>query len=212
MFKLHPRGPARPRFGVFVVFLVVIATLTYAIPAKAGLLEAFFGSLFGVPQAAPHAGGGYASYCVRTCDGRYFPLTRAAGAQATQICQGLCPAAETKVFSGSDINYATASDGTTYSRLANAFVYRQKIVAGCTCNGHDTFGTAAMKVEDDPTLRPDDLVATKDGLVRYTGVPGTQFASAADNSTASPPSPPPAKRRVTNQATPVFPFFFPIMR
>jgi hypothetical protein len=93
----------------------------------------------------------------------------------------------------------------------NAFLYRQKIVAGCTCNGHDTFGTAAMKLEDDPTLRPDDLVATKDGLVRYTGVPGTQFA-AADNPAAAP-SPAPVRRRVSSrQATPVFPFFFPIVR
>jgi hypothetical protein len=212
VFKLNLRGLAPRRFGVSVAFLVVMATLTHAVPAKAGLLEAFFGSLFGVPQAAtPHAGGGYASYCVRTCDGRYFPLTRAAGAQETQICQGLCPAAETKVFSGSDINYATAADGTPYNRLMNAFVYRQKIVAGCTCNGHDTFGTAVMKVEDDPTLRPDDLVATKDGLVRYTGVPGTQFASAADNA-AAPPPPPPVRRRVSTPSRPVFPLFFPIVR
>ncbi len=208
MFKLDPRGRAPRSFGVVLAFLAV--TFTYAVPAKAGILEAFFGSLFGMPQAAtPHAGG-YASYCVRTCDGRYFPVTRAAGAQATQICQSLCPAAETKVFSGSDINYATAADGTAYSRLANAFLYRQKIVAGCTCNGHDTFGTAAMKVEDDPTLRPDDLVATKNGLMRYTGVPGTQFAAA--DAAAAPAPPPPVRRRVSAQATPVFPVFFPILR
>ncbi|MBV8744425.1 MAG: DUF2865 domain-containing protein [Xanthobacteraceae bacterium] len=211
MFKLNPRGGAPRRFGVSVAFLVVIATLTHAVPAKAGLLEAFFGSLFGAPQAtAPHTGG-YASYCVRTCDGRYFPLTRSAPAQAGQICQGLCPAAETKVFSGSDINYATATDGTPYNRLANAFLYRQKIVPGCTCNGRDTFGTAAMKLEDDPTLRPDDLIATKNGLVRYTGAPGTQQFAAADNA-AAPPPPPPVRRRASTQATPVFPFFFPIVR
>ncbi len=214
MFKLNPRGRAPRRFGVSVALLVVTATFTHAVPAKAGLLEAFFGGLFGAPTTVtPQGGGGYAAYCVRTCDGRYFPLARGPSAQATQICQGLCPAAETKVFSGSDINYATTADGTAYSRLANAFLYRQKIVAGCTCNGHDAFGTAAMKVEDDPTLRPDDLVATKTGLVRYTGVPGTQFA-AADNAAAPPPSPP-VRRRMTTQATPVtpvFPFFFPIVR
>ena len=212
MFKLNLRGRAPRRFGVSVAFLVVTTTLTSAVPAKAGLFDFLFGGLFGQPQAvAPQGNGVYASYCVRTCDGRYFPLPRTSAPQQAHVCQSLCPAAETKIFSGSGIDYATATDGTPYSRLMNAFVYRQKIVPGCTCNGHDTFGTAAMKLEDDPTLRPDDLVATKDGLVRYTGVPGTQFA-AADNP-AAPASPPPVKRRVSSrQATPVFPFFFPIVR
>jgi hypothetical protein len=211
VFKLNPRGRAPRCFGVSVAFLVATATLTHAVPAKAGLIDFLFGGLFGQPRAAaPQGNGVYASYCVRTCDGRYFPLPRTNAQQSAQICQKLCPAAETKVFSGSGIDYATAADGSPYSRLMNAFVYRQKIVPGCTCNGRDTFGTAAMKLEDDPTLRPDDLVATKNGLVRYTGVPGTQFA-AADNA-AAPPSPPPVRRQASTQATPVFPFFFPIVR
>ncbi len=211
MFKLNPRGRAPRRFGVSVASLVVTATLTHAVPAKAGIFDILFRGLFGAPQAVtPPGGGGYASYCVRTCDGRYFPLPRTDAQQSARICQSLCPASETKVFSGSGIDYATARDGTPYNRLMNAFLYRQKIVPGCTCNGHDTFGTAAMKLEDDPTLRPDDLVATKNGLVRYTGVPGTQFA-AADNP-AAPPPPPPVRRRAGTQATPVFPFFFPIVR
>jgi len=211
VFKLNPRGRAPRRFGVSVAFLVAAATLTYAVPAKAGLFDFLFGGLFGQQQpVAPQGSGAYASYCVRTCDGRYFPLPRTNAQASAQICQNLCPASETKVFSGAGIDYATATDGTPYSRLMNAFVYRQKIVAGCTCNGRDTFGTAAMKLEDDPTLRPDDLVATKNGLVRYTGVPGTQFA-AADNP-AAPSAPPPVRRRTATQATPVFPFFFPIVR
>jgi hypothetical protein len=207
VFKLNPRGQAPRSIGVLLALLA--ATLAYSVPAKAGIFDVLFGSLFGQPRTvAPQGGGGYASYCVRTCDGRYFPLPRTNAQQSAQICQSLCPAAETKVFSGSGIDYATAPDGTPYSRLMNAFVYRQKIVPGCTCNGHDTFGTAPMKLEDDPTLRPDDLVATKSGLVRYTGTPGTQFAAA---DTGAPP-PPPVRRRVSTQATPVFPFFFPIMR
>jgi Protein of unknown function (DUF2865) len=211
VFKLNLRGRAPRRFGVSVAFLVAMATLTHAVPAKAGLFDFLFGGIFGQQQSiAPQGSGAYASYCVRTCDGRYFPLPRTDAQQSAHICQSLCPAAETKVFSGSGIDYATARDGTPYSRLMNAFVYRQKIVPGCTCNGRDTFGTAAMKLEDDPTLRPDDLVATKNGLVRYTVVPGTQFA-AADNAGA-PSAPPPVRRRVSTQATPVFPFFFPIVR
>jgi hypothetical protein len=207
VFKLNLRGRVSRRFGVSVAFLVATATFASSVPAKAGLFDFLFGGMFGQQQTiAPQGNGVYASYCVRTCDGRYFPLPRTSAPQQARVCQSLCPASETKVFSGSGIDYATASDGTPYSRLMNAFVYRQKIVPGCTCNGHDAFGTAAMKLEEDPTLRPDDLVATKNGLVRYTGVPGTQFA-AADNASA-PSAPPPVRRRVTQQATPIFPFFF----
>jgi hypothetical protein len=209
VFKLNPRGQAPRSIGLLLALLA--ATLTYSLPAKAGIFDVLFGGLFGAPRTAPPSeGAGYASYCVRTCDGRYFPLSRTNAQQSAHICQSLCPAAETKVFSGSGIDYATTADGMPYNRLVNAFTYRQKIVPGCTCNGHDAFGTAAMKLEDDPTLRPDDLVATKSGLVRYTGTPGTQFA-AADNA-AAPALPPPVRRRVSAQATPVFPFFFPIMR
>ncbi len=49
------------------------------------------------------------AYCVRTCDGRFFPLQRTSGANPTQICSAMCPAAATKVYSGSSIEYATGS-------------------------------------------------------------------------------------------------------
>ena len=51
------------------------------------------------------------------------------------------------------------------AKLPNAFRYRTEIVAGCTCNGKDTVGLAAVKIEDDPTLRKGDLVAGDNGLV-----------------------------------------------
>jgi hypothetical protein len=42
------------------------------------------------------------------------------------------------------------------------------LVAGCTCNGRDA-GLARMDVTTDPTLRPGDVVATKTGLMAFTG-------------------------------------------
>jgi hypothetical protein len=48
--------------------------------------------------------------------------------------------------------------------LPNAFRYRNEIVAGCTCNGKDQFGLAKVDVENDPTLRKGDMVASSDGL------------------------------------------------
>lgn len=113
--------------------------------------------------------GRYSSYCVRLCDGRYFPVQRANGAQPGELCSSLCPASKTKIFSGSDINYATASDGTRYSSLENAFVYREKVVDDCTCNGTDAFGLAKVSLADDPTLRKGDMIATETGLEKYQG-------------------------------------------
>jgi hypothetical protein len=79
----------------------------------------------------------------------------------------LCPAAKTKVFVGSEIGQATADDGSTYPKLENAFAYRERIVPDCSCNGRDSFGTATMKLEDDPTLQPSDLIATNHGVVSF---------------------------------------------
>ena len=119
------------------------------------------------PPAGP--AGAAVTYCVRLCDGRYFPVARNTGATSAQLCGALCPAARTKIFSGSDIARARAPDGTRYSDLPNAFVYRKELVPDCTCNGKDVFGTAPVDVASDPTLRAGDLVATEDGTVKFTG-------------------------------------------
>lgn len=109
------------------------------------------------------------AFCVRLCDGRYFPVQRTDGpATPIRLCRALCPASATRVFEGSDIDTAASADGTRYAELPNAFVYRKQIVSNCTCNGKDAFGLARINVEDDPTLRPGDIVATRDGLKAYS--------------------------------------------
>jgi hypothetical protein len=117
----------------------------------------------GQPQASSGGGRGVA-YCVRLCDGRYFPIQRHANATAVQLCSAFCPAAKTQVFNGSQIDHAYASNGQRYADLDNAFAYRQKIVPGCTCNGKDAFGLARIDVAADPTLRPGDIVASGDNV------------------------------------------------
>ncbi|MFX5574762.1 DUF2865 domain-containing protein, partial [Acinetobacter baumannii] len=52
-----------------------------------------------------------------------------------------------------------------YSELPNAFRYRTEIVDGCTCNGKDHFGLAQVSIDNDPTLRKGDIVASADGLM-----------------------------------------------
>jgi uncharacterized protein DUF2865 len=120
-------------------------------------------------RAARSDSGPSVSYCVRLCDGRYFPIQRAGDASPAQVCSSFCPTSRTKVFAGSAIDAARARDGTRYSDIANAFVYRKRVVDGCTCNGKDAFGLVDMKAADDPTLRPGDVVATDQGFVAYEG-------------------------------------------
>jgi hypothetical protein len=118
-------------------------------------------------QELPSLGAGPA-YCVRLCDGRYFPIQHHAAATPIQLCSALCPASKTKVFSGSEIRGAIANDGSRYTDLANAFVFRERLVANCTCNGKNAFGLAPLNVTADPTLRPGDMVTTEKGLMTVT--------------------------------------------
>jgi Protein of unknown function (DUF2865) len=159
--------------------------------APAALAEDFFSAFFGAfgihrPQPTtpiPYGGeettafppegaasrqrvyGGSQAYCVRTCDGRYFPISGSGNQSRAASCNSFCPASETKVVYGGAIDNAVTEDGKPYSELPNSFRYRDELVAGCTCNGKDPTGLAAVKIEDDPTLRRGDIVASRDGLM-----------------------------------------------
>jgi hypothetical protein len=116
-------------------------------------------------EARPrNAGGGGQAYCVRSCDGRYFPISASDGQSRAASCNSFCPASETKVVYGGSIDTAATETGKPYSELPNAFRYRKELVAGCTCNGKDPVGLAPVRIEDDPTLRKGDIVAGADGL------------------------------------------------
>jgi len=180
----------------------LIAVAFTAAPASAGgLLDALFGGftrrapvvledtgravseplsrmLGTVEPSAPRSESGpRTAFCVRSCDGRYFPVQGHAGFSAVQMCNSFCPASETRLYSGGTIDNAVGNDGKRYSDLSTAFLYRQRVVDGCTCNGRDAFGLASIDVDSDPTLRPGDVVATKQGLVSVSSKTdkGAQF-------------------------------------
>ena len=203
-------------------------TMLSAAPAVAQN-ENFFEMLFGrqqrprqyvPPQASPYAdpsqssfgerpapssgGGGRAvAYCVRLCDGRYFPIQRHANANPAQLCSAFCPAAKTQVFNGSQIDHAYAGGGQRYADLENAFVYRQRIVEGCSCNGKDSFGLVRIDVASDPTLRPGDIVSSGDNVkaaliamhaAKERGLAAAERPALRGSRTAtSEPAPRPAK-------------------
>jgi len=170
------------------IAIAMLATSVSAASAQ-NVFEALFGRLWNSPVTgyadtnaplrtpeAPRSEEGIA-YCVRLCDGRYFPIQRHSGVNPAQTCSSFCPASATKIYNGNGIDHAVAPDGKRYSELATAFAYRKKIVPGCTCNGRDAFGLVTTPVADDPTLRAGDIVATKAGLMAYSGgANGPSFA------------------------------------
>lgn len=136
----------------------------------------FFADPFGLnQQAAPPpprpvaASGSGPAYCVRSCDGKYFPLMVRGNATPAQMCQAFCPASATKVFFGSNIEAASSGTGERYADSENAYGYRKALRADCTCNGRDPAGLAPVDLTLDSSLRQGDVIATTDGLVAYSG-------------------------------------------
>ena len=136
----------------------------------------FFTDPFGLnQQAAPPprpvaSSGSGPAFCVRSCDGKYFPLMARGNATPVQMCQAFCPASPTKVFFGSTIDGAFSGNGERYADSENAFAYRKALRADCTCNGRDPAGLAPIDLTLDTSLRQGDIVATTNGLVAYSGV------------------------------------------
>jgi hypothetical protein len=158
-----------------------------------GLFEELFGRFSPVPAATPIVPppsesytpairitvtprpqgetGERLAYCVRLCDGRHFPLPRIASTDSTpsEMCKALCPATKVRVYWGSQITHAVSSSGSRYADLDTALKYRAALVEGCTCNGNDVFGTAAVSILADLTLRPGDLVVAEKGYNVFVG-------------------------------------------
>jgi Protein of unknown function (DUF2865) len=111
-------------------------------------------------------------YCVRLCDGQHFPMEHMVNGTPVETCRAICPYSKTKVFFGTEISDSVAQDGQRYTDLDAAFMYRKQLVASCTCNGRDALGLNKLDVNKDPTLRPGDIVSTKQGLMAYTGKTG----------------------------------------
>ena len=171
------------------------AALALATLAPAAQAQDFFANFFGgfgrprpmfrIPfddnfqQAEPRrrSGGGGQAYCVRTCDGRYFPVAGEDSESRAKACDSLCPKAETKVVYGSNIDDAATEDGKPYSKLPNAFRYRNELVAGCSCSSKDSVGLAGIEPANDPTLRKGDIVVGANGLMVANNDAGKRGAS-----------------------------------
>ncbi len=126
----------------------------------------------GVPGGAtgfasePSAGG----FCVRTCDGYFFPLIKSTRATRQQSCELACPSAPMEIYDGGTIESARNYKGQRYSALPVAFAFRDRANSSCTCN--DPRSSAAFfekTARNDPTLQSGDVVVEETGAFVYSG-------------------------------------------
>ncbi len=69
----------------------------------------------GAPTEAPRPRvtrrAGEVAWCVRTCDGRYFPITGQDAQGRAASCDRFCPASKTELVYGNDIDHAATANG-----------------------------------------------------------------------------------------------------
>jgi hypothetical protein len=147
-----------------------------------------------VPAALPERGlaadqpGGLQSYCVRDCDGYFFPVGVYSGSADTaahqRACSSLCPGARTTLFilrNGSDkIEDAVAARGgrSAYSRLTASLRRRGETGKSESCSCHSgAEESPASAILHDPTLRRGDVVMTTHGVEVFRG--GGRFPYSA---------------------------------
>ena len=85
------------------------------------------------------SGGYYRTVCVRTCDGYYFPIRSSASRghfrRDAAACESRCNGAQLYYLPkySEDVERMLDLSGRRYDQLENAFVYRKKLINGCTC-------------------------------------------------------------------------------
>ncbi len=137
--------------------------------------------------ARPRDGSGFSSdpsaggFCVRACDGYYFPLIKSTRATRQQSCEIACPAAQMEIFDGATIETARNRKGQRYAAQPHAFAFRSGSAGGaCACN--DLNSSQAYFEENartDPTLQSGDIVVETDGAFVYRGSKLVPLSSAS---------------------------------
>jgi hypothetical protein len=99
--------------------------------------------LFGSDDEERRPAGTFRTVCVRLCDGYYFPVSFAVGADRLDrdrnVCESRC-GSQGRLFvhpnPGGSIDDLRDLAGRPYSQLRTAFLYRTEYVADCKCKAH----------------------------------------------------------------------------
>lgn len=126
---------------------------------------------------------GAGGFCVRTCDGFFFPAVSGGDREGSvDYCSSVCPGAETVLYSkrgdGSIEQAVSTRNGHAYASLKAAFAFRKKLNAACTCSGIATSGLTAFPIEQDMTLRRGDLVVSATGVQIFVGASRFPYRTA----------------------------------
>ncbi|MGX1305857.1 hypothetical protein AB7M35_000577 [Amorphus suaedae] len=143
-------------------------------------------------------GGGMKTWCVRLCDGFYFPISYSTSSSSYKrdlaICQGRCPGADVSLYSHpaslDPEDMVSTVSGERYTKLPTAFAYRTTVSGNCGCElkTPQVKSASAADAEADPSA--DDAVVadepqqTEDVQVAAFATEGdTPSATAADKAT-----------------------------
>jgi hypothetical protein len=137
------------------------ATIPHAKPVGTGAPVAT-----GAGAEADSMSGG--AYCVRVCDGYYFPLIKSSQLSDQQSCDFACPSTRVQLYQGASIDQARNARGERYSALRAAFSFRDKLTARCSCNDPAASRDYYLRLSRrDPTLRSGDIVVGEKGAFIY---------------------------------------------
>lgn len=186
----------------------------YAAPNEPGALERLFGqttvdgrneqridgdNTLGDPEEPRERLGGRMAVCVRTCDGFYFPVNfEGIGArdEYAQVCQSLCPSAETQVYFmplGAEIDRAATRDGSPYLSLPAAKKFQQSRDPACFCKlPTQTWANAMSGIEDLVEARKGDIVVTQEQALAMSRPKGQATAAPTPDRKGRKPEPPKA--------------------
>lgn len=166
--------------------------------------------------SAPQQGGeGHARYggsrvvCVRACDGYFFPLPSNRREGAEEMCQALCPNAQTLVYfmSGDGaIERAGNREGRPYTELPNAGKYKKKLDQACSCKKPDeNWATVLQPAENMLKANRGDMIVTEDKAEELSRP--KVAADAARKGRETPP--PPSQQQTEDEEAPVDPSSVP---
>ena len=138
----------------------------------------------------------YRTFCVRECDGYYYPLSEASmpGAFITDEakCRSSCSSPAELFYSvipNEDAGQMVALTGERYGKLANAFRYRSEYVDGCACKPKPWSAEAKVVFDRRAVIatrtRSERIVATgAAAAAKVLAAPEAKIAAAPAHATA----------------------------
>lgn len=125
---------------------------------------------FGDPSGSEPGAAAGGEFCVRTCDGYFFPLIRSARATKQESCAFACPSATVEYYHGGSIDSARNLRGQRYAELPNAFKYREQAIPGCACHPPGQSQQTSLRIaRKDPTAQAGDIVVGEGGAFVFNG-------------------------------------------